>query len=475
MLPSFEILATPVQPEAAIAFWQWRAAMPYDEVKKLSAGARERAFYVAGLTEYDKVQKVKDALGEALKNGETLADFKKRCLETIKTENWHDRHLETIFRNNMQTAYAAGRYAKMQEVKEARPFWQYFVVCDERTRRNHAILSGIVYPADHEFWYSNYPPNGHRCRCGVNTLSSRQVEKQGLKVQSKMPSASMYTDPKTGMEYFVARPGADNGWQNNPAKIWLSGLDLEKYEDLGKTSYVEQRIRPQKVKNFEELSDGIKHHAGKFLRNSDGFTKIEKNSKSYFMATNCKGLLLLSAKKFNTLKGVFQPTGNLKSAWNKLAKGEPLDWLEEYSIESLWHEITHNRQNHFKYGLNAERRRIMEIVTQWTARRTYSEFLASLGGKAKHLESIKKDGLGYGKWIRNFDKLLNTIGVNEKILLPFMHTLIDGHNTLEYTENLVDFLVKTTGKDKDIISTALKYIHWEKEEFAVLLPKLKGD
>jgi hypothetical protein len=109
-------------------------------------------------------------------------------------------------------------------------------VGDERTRPSHALLNKLVYPADHEFWDENYPPNGHRCRCGVRTLSARQVEKEGLAVQTAMPGPGVYKDPKTGMEYHVGSPGADNGWRNNPGKTWRqdakAGLPLHKYPDL---------------------------------------------------------------------------------------------------------------------------------------------------------------------------------------------------------------------------------------------------
>jgi hypothetical protein len=77
-LPEPEIIAGPVRPEAAIAFWAWKIPMPYSEAAKLAGAARDRAFYVAGLEESALVKKVYDGIGEALKNGETLPDFKKR-------------------------------------------------------------------------------------------------------------------------------------------------------------------------------------------------------------------------------------------------------------------------------------------------------------------------------------------------------------------------------------------------------------
>lgn len=218
-----EVLAEGVQPDAAIAFWQDRAKLTWEEAKALAEGAKQRAFYVTGLARQDLVNLVSEGIQAALENGETLPQFKERILEAIKSQGWHSHRIETIFWTNLQSAYAAGRYKKMQAVKASRPYWQYMAVMDRRVRPSHAVLHEKVYPADHEFWNSNYPPNGFRCRCAVVTLSERQVRAQGLTVEKDMPKADMWTDPKTGMEYFVHFPGADPGFRNNPFKAWADG------------------------------------------------------------------------------------------------------------------------------------------------------------------------------------------------------------------------------------------------------------
>jgi hypothetical protein len=87
-LPEPEIIAAPVQPEAAIAFWAWKAAMPYDEAKKLEGGARDRAFYVTALAEHDAVQAVKDALGKHLEDGGTLKTFQEDIADVINQQGW---------------------------------------------------------------------------------------------------------------------------------------------------------------------------------------------------------------------------------------------------------------------------------------------------------------------------------------------------------------------------------------------------
>lgn len=223
-LPDWEVVAEPVAPDAAIAFWRAKSAMTEQEALALAEGERWRAFWVGGLTRHDQIQCVYDAFLKSLEHGETIADFKGRIADVIQSQGWTDYRVETIFRTNMQQAYSAGRYARMQGVKNARPYWQYLAIMDKRVRPGHAILHEKVYPADHEFWNSNYPPNGFRCRCTVVTLSERQVKKQGLTVEKAMPQPGVWKDPKTGMEYFVHFPGADKGWRNNPGRDWVASL-----------------------------------------------------------------------------------------------------------------------------------------------------------------------------------------------------------------------------------------------------------
>jgi SPP1 gp7 family putative phage head morphogenesis protein len=468
-LPEPEILTEGVQPEAAIAFWAWKDAMPYDAVKQLADGARDRAFYVTALAEHDAAQAVKDALGKALEEGETLTQFQEDLAGIIESQGWKGHRIETIFRNNLQTAYSAGRYAKMQEVKKSRPYWQYITVGDEKVRPSHAILSGMVFHADDEFWAENYPPNGHRCRCGVITLSARQLEREGLEVQEGAPGDSMYTDPKTGMESHVARPGADEGWRNNPGKTWIeggaaTGLDLKKYPDVTPESYAEQRLRPAPVKDFAELADGIKDKCGKYCVNSQGAVSVIKGYPpglpDSFMATDSNGKIWINNRAFSLSRG-FNAASDLQKAWNKLAEGKPLLWLEEYAVESLWHELTHNRQTVLYMGQgDTIKRRVFEIVTQWTARRTYPELLQALGATPSHLESIKKSGLGYSGWISLFDRLASVLKIDETALLQEMRRIIDVVPSDAYRGELAAWLAKQSGHSKGAISNALGEIDY---------------
>jgi SPP1 gp7 family putative phage head morphogenesis protein len=52
----------------------------------------------------------------------------------------------------------------------------YVTAGDDRVRAEHAILEGVTYPVDHEFWDTYYPPNDWGCRCDtIPSVGEKQV------------------------------------------------------------------------------------------------------------------------------------------------------------------------------------------------------------------------------------------------------------------------------------------------------------
>ena len=216
----------PLAPAEAVQYWKGKAPVSAEEFKAMDAAARSRAFAVSGLSRQDQIAAVQTAIGKAIQDGETLADFKGRIGDILEEQGWTGRkawRVENIFRTNVQSAYMAGRYAQMKRVATSRPYWQLVAVHDRRTRQTHLAVDGLVYPADHPFWQTWYPPNGFACRCIVITLSERQVKARGLTVQTDMPGTVRLVDPATGMESFVT-PLPDKGWSSNVGEDWLAGL-----------------------------------------------------------------------------------------------------------------------------------------------------------------------------------------------------------------------------------------------------------
>ena len=227
-----EVEAKALPMTEALAYWQSKLSVSSSEFAKLSGQARMRAFAVAGVARQDLLQEIHASLAGALAEGKSLGGWRKEAAGVLGqagiTQRWRQ---ETIFRTNVQSAYMAGRYAQMQRVATARPFWRYVAVADKRTRPEHRALHGLVYPQDHEFWNSYFPPNGFRCRCTVQSLSAREVETRGLQVESELPGLVEPIDPVTGERMLPIRPVPDQGWSGNVGRDWLSGLAPESLEE----------------------------------------------------------------------------------------------------------------------------------------------------------------------------------------------------------------------------------------------------
>lgn len=172
-----------------------------EELADLSAALRAKAFTVARVFAADELLAVYDALREALEKGLTLWEFTKAVGE-ILPRAWHR---ETVFRTNILSSYGAGHWEQAQKNRALRPYGRYSAVMDGRTRPSHARLHGLVYPLDHAFWQSYWPPWDYNCRCGVVTLSEWEIEEEGLTVSYQvdgLPAANpKFQSPARGSRW----------------------------------------------------------------------------------------------------------------------------------------------------------------------------------------------------------------------------------------------------------------------------------
>ena len=222
--------------EEAEKYFGGKIPVSKKEFKKIKDEYRTKAFTISGYNNMEIIKKFIDELQKAIDNGSTLNDFQKEINSFLDSKGYEGitpYQADNIFRTNIQTAYSVGHYAAMTdpEVKKIRPYWQYDAVNDGKTRPSHRAMDELVYPADHPFWDVYYPPNGFRCRCGVRTLSRRQVEQRGLKVMEELPERGV--DVETG-EMFRIYP--DRNFNYNPAKKAFKA-DIKSYPEPLKKAY----------------------------------------------------------------------------------------------------------------------------------------------------------------------------------------------------------------------------------------------
>lgn len=185
-MPADGSIGAPADPSRwrdARAWFLTRRPVLRESAAQTERDARLRAFRVAGITSVNLITEVHQAIDDALRDGTTLDEFKKRVGAKL-AEEWgapNARRVETIFRTNVQSAYNAGRYAEMTRpaVLAVRPFWKYVAILDGRTTATCAPLNGVIAKHDDDFWKDHFPPLHFNCRSTVVSLSRGETERAG--------------------------------------------------------------------------------------------------------------------------------------------------------------------------------------------------------------------------------------------------------------------------------------------------------
>jgi len=128
--------------------------------------------FTTAVVEDEKLRlNIKKSLEEALKNGLTKKDFLKALPKKLAA---FKGKLKTTFETNQALAFGAAQQAKMIEVSDDFPYWQYSAIMDSVTRPSHAALHGKIFKTgDQRF----YPPIGFNCRCTAIPLTALQAER----------------------------------------------------------------------------------------------------------------------------------------------------------------------------------------------------------------------------------------------------------------------------------------------------------
>ncbi|GJQ23583.1 hypothetical protein BIY37_04735 [Candidatus Brocadia sapporoensis] len=254
-MPDADLMyAIGLPPEKAIEYFKAKGYQITWNWYEMLNEAHAKAFTVAKAMNLDILQDIRGMVQKALDEGITSDTFVKELEPTLKAKGWwgkvmgedgkevqlgSPRRLKNIYRNNLQSAYMAGRYQAFMENVDDRPYWQYVAVLDGRTRPAHAQLHGKVFRYDDPFWNDFYPPIDWGCRCRVRALDHENVQERNLRVEKTSPenlttedrimpmgiqtSVGLYKDPVTGEKTVTGK-----GWSNNPGAAWQ--MDVMAYE-----------------------------------------------------------------------------------------------------------------------------------------------------------------------------------------------------------------------------------------------------
>jgi SPP1 gp7 family putative phage head morphogenesis protein len=149
--------------------------------KDAAAFHRFKAFVSAIVTDVDLSDALKESLAQALENGTSIDQWRKEIdpiFDRMGYSRLNSYQTRTIWRTETTLAYGAGQFAKLQEVSDRFPYWEYMTAEDERVRPEHRILHGKIFKSTDKQYY---PPIGFNCRCTAIPISRRQAEKRGIK------------------------------------------------------------------------------------------------------------------------------------------------------------------------------------------------------------------------------------------------------------------------------------------------------
>ena len=230
-------------PEQALAFFKAKGLKTTFRWQDMVGTEHARAFTIAKMMDADLLATVQKSIDDALASGMTYQEWADKLTPTLQAAGWWGRkqvvapdgtvvvaglgspaRLQTIFRANMQSAYAAGQWDDIVAQSDLAPYLLYDAVDDHRTRPEHAAWDGIVLPITDPWWRTHYPPNGWNCRCTVIQLSDEDLEDLGLSVTADPPTATYsWTNPTTGKVQRIPK-GVDPGWNTNVGEARTQAL-----------------------------------------------------------------------------------------------------------------------------------------------------------------------------------------------------------------------------------------------------------
>lgn len=232
-----------VTPEEAVAAFQARGLLEVTfSWQDLWNEEHASKFTVSRLTSERLLEFIREELEKAVTEGTRLEDWAKTVKERLVAAGWWGRRtvidtatgekvtttfdpsrLRLIYEVNTRQSYAAGRWARIERLKERFPLIMYRTMRDERVRASHRPWDGLALPVDHPFWKAHFPPNGWRCRCtafGVDEKQLAKFRKAGFEVKTEAPPERWvpFTNKRTG-EVSRVPYGVDPGFAYNPGAV----------------------------------------------------------------------------------------------------------------------------------------------------------------------------------------------------------------------------------------------------------------
>jgi phage head morphogenesis protein, SPP1 gp7 family len=149
----------------------------YNDIENEMEYARQKYFWIKKITDVNVTEKIFKQMSNTLENGQTFKEWKKDVDNILSQSGLtlNEGYLKTVFRTNMNHAYNAGIYMKMDKYKERYPYYQYCGTLDGREQEHTRELNGKIFKIGTPEADKYFPPNGFNCRCYTVSLTADEV------------------------------------------------------------------------------------------------------------------------------------------------------------------------------------------------------------------------------------------------------------------------------------------------------------
>ncbi|MBS1535324.1 MAG: hypothetical protein JST78_09620 [Bacteroidetes bacterium] len=366
-----------------------------------------------------------------LKDDGTLKTYSELSNDFNKLNvQYNETYLNSEYQFAVSSSQMAAKWSDLGS--EDRYYLQYRTAKDERVRASHQVLADITLPKTDSFWISYYPPNGWNCRCtAIEVLQSKYTASDSVDSINKGEAATTQIDKngKNRLEMFRFNPGAQKIVfpPKHPYHKVAGSNALKMQKESPSTINLKDFIKGDIPTNAEVKNILLKYaelHPDDFRNGLDDilFTRSTSYMMQHAMAYSpitgqwVRGSKIYISSHTFSYNG-FNPLQEFKAGLAAIKKGEKMTFNQEYSFESLWHEILHAKTKSSPKKLAQVGLKNMETVNQFCARHTYNDFVERLGGEAIHKKEILDNGYGYQSWVTEFRERLKNEGVEEKTAL----------------------------------------------------------
>lgn len=138
-------------------------SLPGDGKGSLPNELKKNLYMFSGAKWYSQLQEMNKYLFDYNKKLRPYNQFEvlARKINRKYNRNW----LQAEWQTARTAAQMAEKWERIQETKDLFPNLEFRTVGDDRVRKDHKELHGIIKPIDDVFWTKYYPPLDWRCRC----------------------------------------------------------------------------------------------------------------------------------------------------------------------------------------------------------------------------------------------------------------------------------------------------------------------